>query len=117
MRISFENKDGAELAPARIVDAFGKMLVLSHVGDLQGLKIDGIVSLHERKSGFMVKVPSLTRHFLMLLPQAVYGLATAVTALFAAVLPPLRFDKCLFGFARVARVGKLPPVGERQERF
>ena len=32
---SFENKDGTELTPARVTDAFGEMVILDHIGTLQ----------------------------------------------------------------------------------
>src|SRR5690242_8968338 len=95
---SFENKDGAELAPARIMDAFGKMLILDQVSNLQGFKIDGVVALQERKGSLMVKVPALPSHLLMGTLQKPDGLATAFAALLAFGDTPLGFHQPLFCF-------------------
>ena len=49
-------KDGPELCPAGIADAFGKVVVPDHVGDPHIFEVDGVVLPQQRERGLMVKV-------------------------------------------------------------
>src|SRR5579871_2229137 len=114
---SFESEDSAELPPARIMDAFGKLAVLHQIGNLQVFVENRIVLLNEQKDGFMVKVPALACNLLVSALQEPDGLASSLAAPLALGNPALRFHQPLFCFPVVARVGKGFSVGKRQEGF
>ncbi len=115
--LSFESEDGAELTPACIIDALGKVFVLRHVGNLQGLKVHGIVLREQGTGGFMLEVPARSCDLLILFPQEQDSLALAFAALLAPILPALRSRQCPFCLAILARVGNLLAIRQRQKEF
>jgi hypothetical protein len=65
----FGAEDAQERRPARIGDAFGKVVVPDHVGRLQVLMIDGVILAHQLERYLVVEVLSLSLHLLMRLRQ------------------------------------------------
>src|SRR5262245_31389718 len=57
------SEDDQECAPPRVLDAFGEVMILEHVGRLHVLMIDRIVLLDERQRRLVVKVSPLAFDF------------------------------------------------------
>jgi hypothetical protein len=54
------------LAPSRITDALGKMMVLDHVLDLQILNLNALVSIDDLLRLLEMEIPPLSFNFQML---------------------------------------------------
>jgi hypothetical protein len=112
---SFENKDSTELAPGGIMDAFGEMMILRQIGDLQAFVVDRIVLFKKRKGCFMVKIPALPGNLLVSTLQKPNGLAASLAALLAPRYPSLCFHEAFFCLPVVARVSNLLAIGSCEE--
>jgi hypothetical protein len=61
----FGCEDTQELAPARVLDGLGEMMILDHIGRVQVLIIDHIVLSHECEHHLAMEVHALTLYLLM----------------------------------------------------
>ena len=69
------------------LDAFGEMVVLDHIADLQLFVIDRVVLAYELECCLMVKVLPLATHFLMRFRKQRHRLAPAIAPSLAASSP------------------------------
>jgi hypothetical protein len=65
----FEEQDHYELAPARVTDALGQMMVPDHSPDGQIFDFDALVLIDQLSRFFEMKIASLPFHLQMLLRQ------------------------------------------------
>src|SRR5262245_60149632 len=89
--------------------------MLHHVGGLQVLVIDGVISTHERQRCFVMEVGALPLHLLMRFGEQCDRLPAAVAALLAARHPALGCLECALRLAVPARIEDAGPVRQRGE--
>ncbi len=94
-----------EAVPARITDAFGKVMVLDQTSDVQVFKGDQIVRLDERTCRLRGEVFTLPLDLQMLFCQALDSFPAILGALLFLGDTPLQAFEPLFCFPEIARIG------------